>query len=114
LEGAESAMKLSVYEKLIILVTVAFIAVVAVIYTAENMPGLPDKPKYTAVKPVFISINRATRDELMELEGIGQKTADGIIEYREKHGYFKSVDELLNVKGISRAVLEKNKSIIRV
>jgi len=47
-----------------------------------------------------ININTATKSELQTLNGIGEATADAIIEYRKNHGLFKSVNELVNVKGI--------------
>jgi len=47
-----------------------------------------------------LNINTASAQELTNLRGIGQKTAQAIVEYRESHGPFKSVDELVDVKGI--------------
>ena len=41
------------------------------------------------------------------LNGVGPSTADAIIEYRDAHGKFKTVDELANVKGIGDKKLEK-------
>jgi competence ComEA-like helix-hairpin-helix protein len=57
-------------------------------------------------KPSIININTATKDELMELPGVGEVTADRIIEYREKTP-FASTDELIEIKGIGEAKLEK-------
>ena len=50
-----------------------------------------------------ININEADMGELMELPGIGEKTAQSIISYREEHGFFQSVDEIKNVSGIGEA-----------
>ena len=52
------------------------------------------------------NINTANIAELQQLKGIGAKKAADIIAYREKHGEFKSVDELINVKGIGKVTLE--------
>jgi competence protein ComEA len=48
----------------------------------------------------LVNLNTATTTELQELPGIGAKTAERIIEYRQKKGPFKKVEELMNVKGI--------------
>jgi comEA protein len=47
-----------------------------------------------------LDINQATAEQLEALPGIGPVIAHRIVDYREKHGLFKSVDELLNVNGI--------------
>lgn len=49
-----------------------------------------------------------------ELQGIGAARAAAIVEYRERVGRFRSVDELLNVKGIGPQVLEQNKENLQV
>jgi competence protein ComEA len=49
-----------------------------------------------------------------ELNGVGLKRAEAIVEYRQKHGPFKSVDELALVKGIGAAAIAKNRESIRV
>ena len=57
-----------------------------------------------------VDLNSANKAELQALKGIGPKKAEDIIAYREAHGGFKSVDELLNVKGVGKATLEKLRS----
>lgn len=54
-----------------------------------------------------VNINTANFDELSALSGIGEAKAAAIIEYREEHGEFASVDELTKVKGIGQATLDK-------
>ncbi len=62
-----------------------------------------------------VNINTADRDALMQaIDGIGEKRADAIIAYREANGPFKSVDELLNVKGVGAATLDKNRELLTV
>ncbi|GAA5445147.1 hypothetical protein Misp06_03340 [Microbulbifer sp. NBRC 101763] len=62
-----------------------------------------------------VNINSASVVELAEkLDGIGEARAQLIIEYREKHGPFTSIDQLLNVKGIGATTLKKNKERIRL
>ncbi|MEG1462142.1 ComEA family DNA-binding protein [Anaerorhabdus sp.] len=54
-----------------------------------------------------ISINHSSKNELMQLPGIGDSTADKIIEYRQEHGYFQQLDDLKNVKGIGESKFNK-------
>lgn len=60
-----------------------------------------------------ISLNKATKEELMTLKNIGSTKADAIIEYREKHE-FKTIEELMNIKGIGQATFEKIKDNITI
>jgi competence protein ComEA len=55
-------------------------------------------------------INSATKEDFMKIKGIGTKKAEKIIAYRKKHGKFKNADEIVNVKGISKKIVEKIKS----
>ncbi len=59
-----------------------------------------------------IDINTAGIDELVKLPGIGPSKANNIVEYREKHGKFKTYEDLLNVSGIGEKTLEKIKPLI--
>ena len=61
-----------------------------------------------------VDINTANQEELQTLKGIGAKKAADIIAYREAHGGFKSVEELLNVKGVGKTTLEKLRTEIVV
>jgi competence protein ComEA len=55
-----------------------------------------------------VSLNQATAEELTALDGIGEKTAEKIIEYRKEHG-FKDTREVMNIKGIGEKKYEKIK-----
>lgn len=55
----------------------------------------------------LININRASASELEQLPGIGPSKAKAIIQYREEHGPFSDVQQLLNVSGIGEKTLEK-------
>src|SRR5262245_40512763 len=52
-----------------------------------------------------LNINTASAQELTNLRGIGDKTAQAIVEYRESHGGFKSVEELVEVRGIGEKLV---------
>ena len=61
-----------------------------------------------------ISLNNADIEKLIELPGIGEKTALKIIEYRNKYGGFKSIDEIKNISGIGDKKYAKIKDLITV
>ncbi|TDQ59642.1 comEA protein [Mesocricetibacter intestinalis] len=57
-----------------------------------------------------LNINTASAEEIQQaLVGIGAKKAQAIVDYRQQHGAFTAVEQLLEVKGIGNAILEKNK-----
>lgn len=66
-----------------------------------------------AAEPV--DINSADAERLAEhLDNVGPVKAERIVEYREEHGAFESVDELVSVRGIGLATLEDNRDAITV
>ena len=54
-----------------------------------------------------VNLNTATKSELQALNCLGEATAAAIIQYREENGMFKSVEDLVNVKGIGSKKVEK-------
>jgi competence protein ComEA len=54
-----------------------------------------------------VDVNRADASALTRVKGIGEKTAQAILEYRKAHGPFRDLRELLQVKGIGQKKLEK-------
>jgi competence protein ComEA len=58
----------------------------------------------TAPSTAIVNLNTASASDLEGLPGIGAKTAARIIEYRQKNGPFKKIEELMNVRGVG----EKN------
>jgi competence protein ComEA len=70
-------------------------------------------PAVASSKPA-INLNTATVDQLETLPGIGQKTAERIIEYRTKSGGFKRIEDLMNVKGIGEKSFLKLKPLVAV
>jgi len=71
-------------------------------------PGGSGGAGASAQQPV--NLNSATLEQLNTLDGIGPKTAQKIIDYREAHGGFKSIEELMEVPGIGPAKFEQLKA----
>lgn len=64
-----------------------------------------------AVQPV--DVNSASVEEIAEaLKGVGMSKAEAIVNYRNEHGLFKHVDELVNVKGIGIRTVDINREYI--
>lgn len=64
--------------------------------------------------PAVVNINTAGAEDLESLPGIGPALAQRIIDYREANGPFQSVEDLLEVKGIGEATLEKFRDSVTV
>lgn len=73
----------------------------------------PDKA-VTQLAEGMININNADLGTLSQLPGIGEKTAQKIIGYREKNGEFKAVEDLMKVKGIGEKKFNKLKKYLSV
>ena len=56
-----------------------------------------------------ISLDQASIEQLQQLNGIGQKKAEAIIEYRQKNGKFKTIEDIQQVKGIGPALFAKTR-----
>jgi competence protein ComEA len=61
-----------------------------------------------------VNINTADKAALMTVKGVGERRAEAIIEYREKHGPFKSVEQLLEVQGVGESILQSNRDRLTV
>lgn len=77
----------------------------------DNIIGAKEEQKELAS---IVSLNEATKEELMTLSGIGESKALLIIEYRETNNGFKTIEEIKNIKGIGDSIFEKIKDRIRV
>ncbi len=62
----------------------------------------------------LVNVNTATAAELEALPGIGEVTAQAIVDYRTENGPFASVDELLDVSGIGDVTLENIRELVTV
>ncbi|MCX6061621.1 MAG: helix-hairpin-helix domain-containing protein [Campylobacterales bacterium] len=61
-----------------------------------------------------VNVNKANSAQLETLNGIGPSKAQEILKYRKAHGAFKTVDELVNVKGIGAKTLQRMKTQVSV
>jgi competence protein ComEA len=77
--------------------------------------GLNESPEVISPLEIqVVDVNKADIETLALLKGVGEKKAQAIIAYRELHGDFNSVDDLLNVKGIGEKMLQHNKERIKL
>lgn len=66
------------------------------------------------VAGAIVDLNTATEDQLESLPGVGPATAKAILDYRAQHGRFRSVNDLLNVRGIGESKLAQLRPHVRV
>jgi competence protein ComEA len=78
-------------------------------YAQQTAPAAPAEKAGPTV-----NINTATSSELEGLPGVGPKLAQRIIDYREKNGGFKKLEDLMNVQGIGEKNFLKLKSKLSV
>lgn len=84
-----------------------------VLLTLVSVAGFASAPAFAADNPAAKSIletvqlNQATAEELQVLPGVGPALSERIVAYRTEHGPFKSIDQLIEVKGIGEAKLAK-------
>ncbi|MBZ5559619.1 MAG: helix-hairpin-helix domain-containing protein [Acidobacteriia bacterium] len=95
------------------------VALVSLLAVQPNVASAQSKPapRATAAKPAagtVVNINTASASDLEALPGIGAKTAARIVEYRQKNGPFKKVEELMNVRGVGEKNFLKLKAQITV
>ena len=84
-----------------------------VLLTLVSIAGFASAPVFAADNPAAhssietVQLNQATAEELQALPGVGPALSERIVVYRTEHGPFKSIDQLIEVKGIGEAKLAK-------
>lgn len=86
--------------------------VVSVVLSVSSFAGDVTSVDAAEQQPAseLVNINTASHQDLVKLKGIGPKKAEAIIAWREAHGEFKNIEQLLDVKGIGHAILEDNRN----
>jgi competence protein ComEA len=80
-----------------------------------SLPGGTDEPDETnGGESELVNINTASLEELDSLPGIGPTIAQRIIDYREEHGGFQTIEDILNVSGIGPSTYDQIKDLITV
>lgn len=82
---------------------------------AQTPPPATTRAAAKPAQPVFpININTATKEQLMALNGIGEKRAEAIVADRRENGPFRSVEDITRVKGIGDGILANIRNNITV
>jgi competence protein ComEA len=82
--------------------------------TAETATGAAAVASSSSVGDGKININTASESELCSIPGIGTTRAAAILAYRQEHGSFQSIEDIMNVSGIKQGTYDKIKDSIKV
>jgi competence protein ComEA len=101
-----------------LLTLVALASLCAVVHAApaaaQTSPAPAVKAAPSAPPATVVNINTASAADFEALPGIGAKTAARILEYRQKNGPFKKVEELMNIRGLGEKNFLKLKAQLTV
>ena len=92
---------------------IAAVALSATALSAQSKAPAP-KPTATATAAAPVNLNTATAEQLATIPGVGPKMAERIIDYRQKSGGFKKIEDLMNVSGVGEKSFLKMKPLITV
>ena len=84
--------------------------------SAQPLPASvsPDPAETEQTDTQKINLNTATAEQLKTLPGIGDKRAEAILAYREEHGPFSKIEDIVKVSGIGRGIFSKIKPYLTV
>jgi competence protein ComEA len=88
------------------------LAVFLILLIAAFVLGAGADTKHPPAHPV--DLNTATAEQLQQVPGIGPSTAKAIVNFRQKSGPFQTIEDLLAIKGISKARLEKMRPYLTI
>lgn len=83
---------------------------ICMVFTSNSLLANAKVPYEITPEQQLIHLNNSTVAELVTLKGIGESKAQAIVSYRKQVGSFKSINELMNVKGIGEKIILDNKS----
>lgn len=95
-----------------VLAVATFLSIPILGYAAPKASSQPMVAAQTQTTHALVNINTADAAVLEKVVGLGPAKAKAIVSYREKHGNFKSIDDLSNVQGIGPKLFEKVKAQI--
>ncbi len=81
---------------------------------ATSVPIEKDERPDSLLEGEIMDLNKADEADLGRLPGVGEKRARSIVEYRQEHGPFKTVDDLIRVDGIGPGILERLRPYVTV
>jgi competence protein ComEA len=90
------------------------LTLLALAMTGPPAVALPQTAKPAPSASAPLDINTATAEELQALPGIGTAMASRIVAFREEHGAFRRVEDLMRVKGIGEKSFKKLKPSIKI
>lgn len=82
--------------------------------TRLYVPTLEESEKEQSLEDGKVNLNTASKEELMTLSGVGETKAEQIIQYRQEHGRFRAIEDVMNISGIKEGLFEKIKDDITV
>lgn len=101
-------------QKLVVAALCAGLFVLAPHVRAVAGPLAPGPQSAEEDRSETVELNTATAPELRTLPGVGERTAERIIEYREEHGGFEKIEDLMNVRGIGEKTFLRLRPLVRV